>query len=876
LANVHVVRSNAKTIEQVVAKMRTSHLELIGLMSESFELAGAATKAYQPLLTLAAKARRRPPGWFNVAANFAHATESALAMQKRVFAKLGHRESWADVDDDAEAAARRMQRVAALCARAGETAEAVELLDLARERAPLAGEPQREVAAVAKMAGVAAEDVWRLHAAYPLLIDGVMLPWPPALARLADGQPTRTRPEVADGAARQALARALVELARPLITALPFAAGAEVWIKNGSWWKRGKVHGARDGGYAVSFAREVLHKREAEVVRVSSGGAGALLRAAAAQGSLPLLEALLAAGVSVFEADQDCSTALHCAAARGHAHTCKALMAARADPSTKSMREHSAVDLATSSAHSAVLRVFNPSPSDKDMAEALAALDAAGGHRAIGLQGLLAAVVADNVEAARAALEADCGLIDGAMAAGVTATHLAARFGRMALLRDVLLASSAAAGASTARGCSPLALACEEGHTSTVSLLLAAGVTARVDAHGGVSPLILAVSNGHVEAAQLLLRAGWATDDVDASGYTPLMRAARTGREAMLQLLLDEGAAVNAQVTKRSDELAADQAQTGFSALTFACRFGHAGAAKVLVGAGATIDARTASGFSPLQYCSQFGHHEALSAMIDLRVKACSPSHLSRCSRALGEMPASTVSCNLCPRVQANVNHLGGGGWHALFDACMNGHDEIIRELISAGANVNHARSSTGYTPLMFACQNKHEAAAIAMLTGGADPNQSNWKGEGQTPVQVCVSSDSPACLSAVLAAGGHPAAPGSKGAAPLHTAASNGQAACVQQLLRHGADADVVNTAGRSPLYMAVAAAAKASEDDVAKHVTVAAMLVRAGALVNKADHDGRTPLQLAVRAGMQPILELLRQAGATPEEVETASQSA
>ena len=66
---------------------------------------------------------------------------------------------------------------------------------------------------------------------------------------------------------------------------------------------------------------------------------------------------------------------------------------------------------------------------------------------------------------------------------------------------------------------------------------------------------------------------------------------------------------------------------------------------------GAEIDPRSRSGWSPLQYAGQFGHTDALRGMIKLG---------------------------------ADVNHLGDGGWHALFDACMNGHDESVLALNKA------------------------------------------------------------------------------------------------------------------------------------------------------------------------------------------------
>ena len=119
--------------------MRSSHIDLIRLMSDSFKSAGAPPRTFQPLLALAAKAQNRPPSWFNIAENFSDATSNALTVQKKVFNTAGNREAWAGVADSAHVAAQRMRKVAALCARAGEQGETVELLELAREKDPLTG-----------------------------------------------------------------------------------------------------------------------------------------------------------------------------------------------------------------------------------------------------------------------------------------------------------------------------------------------------------------------------------------------------------------------------------------------------------------------------------------------------------------------------------------------------------------------------------------------------------------------------------------------------------------------------------------------------------------------------------------------------------------
>ena len=73
---------------------------------------------------------------------------------------------------------------------------------------------------------------------------------------------------------------------------------------------------------------------------------GLILREAAVAGSAFLVRALLEVGVSPFESDRECNTALHYAAANGqdkeHVRVCKHLMSAGADPNVCSRVERSA------------------------------------------------------------------------------------------------------------------------------------------------------------------------------------------------------------------------------------------------------------------------------------------------------------------------------------------------------------------------------------------------------------------------------------------------------------------------------------------------------------------------------------------------------
>lgn len=64
--------------------------------------------------------------------------------------------------------------------------------------------------------------------------------------------------------------------------------------------------------------------------------------------------------------------------------------------------------------------------------------------------------------------------------------------------------------------------------------------------------------------------------------------------------------------------------------------------------------------------------------------------------------------------------HLELGASTPLMEAAQEGHLELLRYLISQGANVN-AKTATGDTALTYACENGHSDVAELLLQANAD-----------------------------------------------------------------------------------------------------------------------------------------------------------
>ena len=67
-------------------------------------------------------------------------------------------------------------------------------------------------------------------------------------------------------------------------------------------------------------------------------------------------------------------------------------------------------------------------------------------------------------------------------------------------------------------------------------------------------------------------------------------------------------------------------------------------------------------------------------------------------------------------------------GWIALMLAAQNGHEQVARVLLEAGAVVI-AQTNDGTTALMLAAHNGHEQVARVLLEAGADRNPNSTRG---------------------------------------------------------------------------------------------------------------------------------------------------
>jgi len=247
-----------------------------------------------------------------------------------------------------------------------------------------------------------------------------------------------------------------------------------------------------------------------------------------------------------------------------------------------------------------------------------------------------------------------------------------------------------------------LFVCCEGGHAKIAALLLATGVEANVRLDNQDTPLHVACTHKHPSVIEVLLGA---KADVDARtrwGVTPLLKAA-------------EGCSAKDLET-----------------------------AKLLLAAHATVDMARDSGCTPLYAASAHGVVEtarlllSLGATVDAVTQSVATARANTVARARG-----------CGR--PTQPHGVNTGSTPLYASCINGHIDVTRLLLSAGASVNRVNQG-GAQALHAVCLRANLALLRLLLCSKADANA--LKADGATPLSIAAQQGHAGVLACLLKAG--------------------------------------------------------------------------------------------------------------------------
>lgn len=302
--------------------------------------------------------------------------------------------------------------------------------------------------------------------------------------------------------------------------------------------------------------------------------------------------------------------------------------------------------------------------------------------------------------------------------------------------------------------------------------------------------------------------------------------------------------------------------EDGFTPLYKSSVFGDSEVAKILLSAGADVDAKV-NGSTPLAMASYQGYEAVVKVLIDGGADLEAKDPLGSTPLWVASMKGHIGTVALLLNAGADANALNKKKSSPLHMAASAGDIDVVKLLLASGADI-HAVDIAGATPLKLAIHNGHTKVVELMKASNNNQVETPVKQEPSdvstiTPVNeeatkylfALLLSDTPpavADIHKIIFNGADVNAKHENGIRPLFVAAAKGYADAVKILLNAGADVDA-QVRGITPLIIASSQGYR----EVVEH------LLKAGADTEVKDRFGSTALIKASSKGHIPVVSLL-----------------
>ncbi len=421
-------------------------------------------------------------------------------------------------------------------------------------------------------------------------------------------------------------------------------------------------------------------------------------------------------------------------------------------------------------------------------------------------------------------------------------------------LVEALIAREADPNVTNAFGSTPIAIAGGLGDARLVETLLDAGAEPEGPNFDGQTALMAAIRTGETDAVRMLIEADADVNAVEGfRNQTPLMWAAAASRNAgeMVRLLLAEGADVRPRalyIDWPNQITAEPRAQYrpvgGLTALLYAARNGCHDCVEALIDAGADVNRPTPEGVTALMLALDNDHNAVAKLLLD---RGADPESWDWWGRTPLYIAVDRRACALgsggnCGSIRARADEIS--------DSMVDIVDALLAAGVATDPQLNFHRPSrggnsgrfidplmgTGATPLLRATMAADAEIVRTLLSAGADVNVNAM---GLTPFLV--------------AAGVGPGHVGGTGLAAEYSAGGPVNVELMDLLLEHGADVNDQVTGTRT-YSMRITRAPSANEGRTALHMAVengdpdlVRFLLAEGADPGIADAEGFTAVDLA-----------------------------
>jgi ankyrin len=578
-----------------------------------------------------------------------------------------------------------------------------------------------------------------------------------------------------------------------------------------------------------------------------------ILHIAARTGQTAVAEFALANGANINLPSNSKKTPLHYTAQLNQLAMAKLLVEAKADLEAKDNKGRTALDLAAGEAKRELANYLRgvgvTSKSDEAAAKSIfvaaeiGALDAIKKHLDAGVDvnslnkhkqtALHFAASAGQLDAAAVLLEAkaDVAVADKYQK---TALHYSARNGHKATTA-LLLEKGSAVNAKDGKNKTPLDYAIAKKRTEVIELLRAkSGKTTKELL--AADDIFAAAEVSDVESIKKLLAGGADVNAKNKGGYTALHLAAKRGQAAAAAALLEAKADIGLA------------SKSGKTALHYVAYYnGNLDLAKVLLDAGAAVNAKDGKNKTPLDYALSKKRTE-LAELLRAKSGKTTKELLAADDIFAAAEVGDVESIKKLLAGGADVNAANKQDYTALHMAVRRGQKDAAALLLEKGANVNAERK--GKTPLDFAGKNE-EIAALLREKGGKTGKEIKAAGSIFSAAQSGLVD----AVKTHLAAGVDVNGKNKGGYTALHLAAKKGHVEVAAALLEAKADIGLVSKSGKTALHYV---AYYNGNLDLGK------LLLDAGAPVNVLDKRRKTPLDYAVSRRNDALVELLLAKGA------------